>query len=284
LHDSRNCRGREDRKAHYSEAAAKGEAVRALIHAKQSADLKELGAKELVIGDMMDPATLRKATAGVRAVVHVGPGFNPKERTWESRQSDAAAEAKVERFVYISVIHPMIGALINHRAKLPVEEHLIDSDLNYTILQPMHYMQNIRVNDTIEQGVLWQTVDLDRPLSTLTSRTSRDAAVKVLNRGRAFRRDLRAVRIGPPHGPRTGENHDDISGRKIEPRLVPIDSFLSSRQMAGLDDYGKDGLRRLFTYYSRRGIFGNPNVMTWLLGRGPTSFAEFVRREMDRES
>ena len=83
--------------------AAKGEAVRALIHAKQSADLKELGAKELVIGDMMDPATLRKATAGVRAVVHVGPGFNPKETDMGIAAIDAAAEAKVERFVYISI-------------------------------------------------------------------------------------------------------------------------------------------------------------------------------------
>jgi hypothetical protein len=35
---------------------------------------------------------------------------------------------------------------------------------------------------------------------------------------------------------------------------------------------------RLFGHYGRYGITGNPNVLSWLLGRRPTRFDEYVRR------
>jgi hypothetical protein len=37
---------------------------------------------------------------------------------------------------------------------------------------------------------------------------------------------------------------------------------------------------RLFDHYGRYGITGNPNVLTWLLGRPPTSFDEYVQRSL----
>ena len=40
-----------------------------------------------------------------------------------------------------------------------------------------------------------------------------------------------------------------------------------------------DSLVRMFQYYEAHGFTGNPNVLRWLLGRAPTSFASFARRE-----
>jgi hypothetical protein len=34
----------------------------------------------------------------------------------------------------------------------------------------------------------------------------------------------------------------------------------------------------MFDYYARHGLAGNPNVLTWLLGRAPTTLVEFARR------
>ncbi|MBD5083795.1 MAG: hypothetical protein HDT33_01680, partial [Clostridiales bacterium] len=48
------------------------------------------------------------------------------------------------------------------------------------------------------------------------------------------------------------------------------------------DSYGMEAWRALADTYSRYGIAGNANVLTWLLGREPTSFEEGVRRELDR--
>lgn len=46
-------------------------------------------------------------------------------------------------------------------------------------------------------------------------------------------------------------------------------------------DYPYDVLYRLFGYYSRYGIRGNPNVLTWLLGRSPTTLREYVARQLE---
>jgi len=38
-------------------------------------------------------------------------------------------------------------------------------------------------------------------------------------------------------------------------------------------------LRSISSRYSSHDFIGNPNVLTWLLGRPPTTFEQFVRRE-----
>jgi hypothetical protein len=53
--------------------------------------------------------------------------------------------------------------------------------------------------------------------------------------------------------------------------------------MAGMKDapdYTRDTMRRLLAHDDSSGITGNPNVLTWLLGREPTSFREFTRRQL----
>jgi hypothetical protein len=37
---------------------------------------------------------------------------------------------------------------------------------------------------------------------------------------------------------------------------------------------------RLFDHYGRYGITGNPNVLSWLLGRSPTTFFDYTRRSL----
>jgi len=36
---------------------------------------------------------------------------------------------------------------------------------------------------------------------------------------------------------------------------------------------------RMNAHYDAHGLVGNPNVLRWMLGRPPTTFREFVRRE-----
>jgi uncharacterized protein YbjT (DUF2867 family) len=45
--------------------------------------------------------------------------------------------------LYSGVIHPDITAMVNHTAKLPVEEALYSSALDFTVLQPPVFMQGI---------------------------------------------------------------------------------------------------------------------------------------------
>ena len=52
------------------------------------------------------------------------------------------------------------------------------------------------------------------------------------------------------------------------------------RQWLAEAEYAYDVMYRLFGHYSRYGITGNPNVLTWLLGRKPTTLREYVQREL----
>ncbi|NIV28395.1 MAG: hypothetical protein GWN58_02435 [Anaerolineae bacterium] len=45
-----------------------------------------------------------------------------------------------------------------------------------------------------------------------------------------------------------------------------------------MGEYQVETLLQMFRYYERHGFWGNPRVLTWLLGRPPTAFASFVER------
>lgn len=48
------------------------------------------------------------------------------------------------------------------------------------------------------------------------------------------------------------------------------------------DSYGRECFRHLAETYSEYGIVGNPNVLSWLLQRKPTTFAQYVERELNK--
>ena len=90
------------------------------------------GAAEVAVGDLTDRGSMEAALAGVEAVFYIAPAFIP----------DEAKRAGVRRIVFSSVIDPIIGALENHLGKAPVEEAIIESGMEYAILQPTLFFQN----------------------------------------------------------------------------------------------------------------------------------------------
>ncbi len=109
------------------------------------------------MGDLLDPDDVRQALEGVRSVIHIGPPMHPREAEMGHGVVSAARRAGVEHFVQFSVTHPQLEPLLNHQAKLAVERHVLMSRLPFTILQPMHYMQNIDVAHVGAEGMLRQT-------------------------------------------------------------------------------------------------------------------------------
>src|SRR5690606_35992671 len=87
--------------------------------------------------------TILDALAGVEAVYFIAPNMHPHEYDIACEWLAAAKTAGVSRFVYHSVLFPQIEAMPHHWQKLRVEEALIRSGLDFTILQPASYMQNI---------------------------------------------------------------------------------------------------------------------------------------------
>src|SRR5699024_6057697 len=78
----------------------------------------------------------------VDGVFHLNPVFTENEKQLGLNMVQAANKANVEKFVFSSVYHPSLS-LSNHTVKRPVEEALYESDMDFIILQPAMFMQNI---------------------------------------------------------------------------------------------------------------------------------------------
>ena len=267
--------------------ARHGRPVRAFDIHPDVAQLKDLGALETAVGDMLNPADVARAVDGVSAVVHIGPPMHPREAEMGHVVISAARRAGVEHVVQFSVTHPQLEPLLNHQAKLAVERVVLLSRIPYTILQPMHYMQNVDVVSAVASGVLTKPYDPDTALAHVDLEDVAEVAALV---------------VGDPHhhyatyelcGADFLNSHQLAaviaaeSGRPVVARRVDIPqrrlgSFAEPSGLQPLpseeEDYRREAMARLFDHYGLHGITGNPNVLTWLLGRPPTSFAHYVRR------
>jgi uncharacterized protein YbjT (DUF2867 family) len=132
---------------------AAGHPVRVLIRptadAGKRAALVELGI-ELVEGDLKDAASLARACAGVQAVIstasstlsrQAGDSIDTVDRQGQLALVEAARQAGVDRFVFVSFRdNPDIQFPLTV-AKRTVERALTSSGMAYTILQASYFME-----------------------------------------------------------------------------------------------------------------------------------------------
>ncbi|MNQ06832.1 NAD(P)H azoreductase [compost metagenome] len=125
--------------------------VRALVRDEtRVAVARSLGAAEIAVGDLRSIDSLAEATRGVDGIFHLGPAFTSDEAAMGVALVEAAQKNGVRKFVFSSVIQPTNTRLENHASKIPVEDAVYSSRLEYTILHPANFMQNI--------GMAWPSI------------------------------------------------------------------------------------------------------------------------------
>jgi uncharacterized protein YbjT (DUF2867 family) len=67
-------------------------------------------------------------------------------------------------------------------------------------------------------------------------------------------------------------------GHSVRAEVVPLEAWERRARALGLGDYQIQTLVEMFRYYEHYGFWGNPRVLSWLLGRSPTTFATFIER------
>jgi uncharacterized protein YbjT (DUF2867 family) len=129
----------------------RGEAVRALVRSTSSREkieaLRSSGI-ELCVGDLKDPQSIVAACRGVNAVIstasstltrHPGDSIQSVDATGQLNLVNAAKEANVARFVFVSFRRtPGISFPLGD-AKAQVEDAL--SSLNFTVIQASWFME-----------------------------------------------------------------------------------------------------------------------------------------------
>ncbi len=263
---------------------AAGHRVRACVRSQASADrMRALGVTEAMAGDLADADFIVRAMEGVRSVYHIGPTLHPAERAIGFAMVGAARVAGVAHFVFSSVLHAITTDLIQHEIKRDIEEHLLSSGLEFTILQPANYMMPHRLQPVFADGVFRLSWSLDRKQSMVDLEDVTDVAALVLgDTGRHAAATYELVGPGRFTAHDIGRVLSRVTGREIAVERIDVEAFTRAR----LGDADPDLLRytlklasAISARYSAHDFLGNPNVLAWLLGREPTSFEAFARRE-----
>jgi NAD(P)H dehydrogenase (quinone) len=255
--------------------------VRALVRRDEQTQLvKSLGAKEEILGDMRDVTTLRRAAQGARAVYHICPNVSADEIQIGKTAIAAAREAGVEQFVFHSVLHPQTEAMTHHWKKLRVEEALFESGLPFTILQPASYMQNMLGGwqAIVERGVYEVPYSVDARMSMVDLEDIAQAAAVVLTEPGHLGATYELA--GPEVLTQTqvAEILSKHLKRPVRAEQVTIDAWTRQAQASGMGPYQIETLIKMFHYYDRHGLWGNPRVLSQLIGRSPMKFETFVAR------
>lgn len=132
---------------------ARGERVRGLVRTTSATDkvagLQDLGV-EIVRGDLKDRASLDAACAGADVVISTvttivtaqpGDSFDATDSAGNIALIDAAKEAGVRQFIFVSFDTSSFPDAPLIAAKRNVEGHLRSSGLEYSILQPTFFME-----------------------------------------------------------------------------------------------------------------------------------------------
>jgi uncharacterized protein YbjT (DUF2867 family) len=264
---------------------ATGAIVRACVRSEESAHaLRAAGVAEVIVGDLADTQFLARAMAGVETVYHVGPTLHPQERQIGFAAVDLARDAGVRNFVMSSVLHAITTDLIQHEIKRDIEEHLLSSGLDFTILQPANYMLAHRLRPAFEHGVFRLSWSLDRYQSMVALDDVAQVVADVLiNPAHHAGATYELVSPGRHTAHDLGRIIAEVTGRDIVVEEISCEAFLE--QVLGHPDqfpYQAKLMRAISARYSSHDFVGNPNVLTWLLGRTPTTFDQFVRTEFSQ--
>ncbi|GAA3681100.1 hypothetical protein GCM10022237_45150 [Nocardioides ginsengisoli] len=206
---------------------------------------------------------LPAALDGADAVHVIAPNLLPDEPAYVADALAAAGEAGVGRVVYHSVASPYVPAMPHHLGKAVSEDLVRRSGLDWTILQPCAYVQNLvpalrAAADA--SGVLEVPYAVDRPFGM----------VDLLDVAAA----TAAVLTTPGHVGATYE----LGG----PALVTVADIaaaagLTARRVEAEADV-HPWLRAMFDYYDDHGLPTGGVPLAALIGRAPATVADVLAR------
>ena len=260
---------------------ARGAPVRGLVRSPAyEPALKAIGANEVIVGAMDDADALSRAVRGADAIYHICPNVNPNEIAFAKMLVAAGTSSGASRLVYHSVLHPQIEEMPHHWNKLRVEEMLISSGLDITILQPTAYMQNSLAQwDAIKRdGVYWVPYPVETRLSLVDLDDVAEAAALVLTNTGHSNATYELVGTLPLSQVDIAEAFGRALKTRVRAEAETIESWDRRARSAGMDDYQRETLIKMFQSYAHDGLKGNPNVLGWLLQRPPTPLAAFAAR------
>lgn len=248
--------------------ASRGAHVRGLVtKQEQRAEVHANGAAEVVVGDLADPVAIASALKDVDAVFYIAPAFMPEEAKVGRNFVAAAIDAGVRRFVFSSVIHPVLSGLSNHAEKAPVEEAVLNSDLDYTFLHPTLYFQNFAPSwdRVLKTGILAEPWSNETRFSRVDYRDVAEVAAIALTEDRLLAGTFELCAEGHLNRHDVAALIASVLGKPVEARRLDPASLGDSAQP----------MAPMFEHYDKFGLVGNALTLRAILGREPRTLRSY---------
>ena len=256
--------------------SATGATARALVHRSAGPN----GGHDHRVVELADRDSLSAGMEGARSVHYIPPTYDAAEENYGAEVIAAAQRAGVERLVYHSVLHAPTPAMPHHWRKAKVEMLLRDSPLAWTILQPAMYVQTVLAFLSPDRTALTPGFDVARRFSPIDLTDLGEATARILTEPghdhatyelagseRLSFEDMAGIIAGATGRP--------IAARALDPELV-----IEQAKHRGFAGTALDELRLMMAHYDRHGLIGNCRILTMILGRTPTPFAQAVERAL----
>lgn len=258
-----------------------GVSVRSLVRSNEQAEeIRSLGGKYIALGDLRDNESLVEAMQGITSIYYICPNMAPDELEIGKNLVRLAKQNGVTRIIYHSVFHPQVESMPHHWQKMRMEEHLFESGLEFTILQPCAYMQNILGSwqSIVERGIYAVPYATSTRISIVDLQDVAAVAETVLTQ-RDHKNSI--YELAGPEPLSQNELAEILAAQLGHPvEAVSLDRGLwtMNARSSGLDETAIATLLRMFEYYEQNGLVGNSNVLSYLLKRPATRFAEYIQR------
>lgn len=248
---------------------ARGHEVVPIVRRPQGLDGERLA-------DLSEVGAMSDALADADALYLIAPNVHPDELGLLRPVLDLCEQADL-RVVYHSVMHPYAPAMPHHVGKAEVENALRTSPLRWSILQPASYMENTLAPVRDAKDGRWvqpyDTTTLFTPVALEDLAAA--AAIVLTEPGHA----CASYELAGPSALST----DDMAAKMRKVLDVPLEVVADRagwEQTVGelLEPEARRRLGLMFDFYDVHGFTGNPRVLSWLLGRQPLTFEEWVRR------
>ena len=261
---------------------------------------------EVIQASLQLPPDCAKILNGVTTIYYVSPTFQPYEVTMGMNVIDAAifesrkSGTKFKHFVFSSVLHPRISKMLNHDRKKQIEEYLVESRLNWSILQPSHFTDNamgqLLGKRHEEKPVYMAAYDPSVKFSFTTLRDYAEASVKVIKvREGHFFATYEILSTWPMDYYAYVKEVGGALGKEFEVKQMEYGQaveglckmMFKAQSLNEVDIRNREGPERMLLYYNTRGLNGNPGVLEWLIGRkgiGPGELARLMVEEQAHKS
>ncbi|WP_081754459.1 SDR family oxidoreductase [Lactiplantibacillus fabifermentans] len=237
--------------------------------------LKNLGANEVIVGDLRRDDIIDQEVAGIDKIFLILPDMLDGMPSMGERLIKAAEKAHVKHFVFSSCLDTVMP-LLQHWEKYQIESMLMGSTLNYTILKPSSYMEMhfpAGPGSAFETGEYTSFIGMDQPGNMISISDIAAAGAKVLLSDDEYY--FASFDLCGKINQSMRADFDYLCqqiGKKPVVHMIPVPVTPSA--------HANEQLGRMQAYHSNHPFVGNSFDFEHLMGREPKTFATYVQETL----